>query len=110
VAEKEEKWKECASMRINPLVKVFLLGEEIGNGIDVPGDMFEYEVKVLQEFHPSCLSACDFLRLAEVLEVFVVGPDGNRMVGAQEVGASAFKSINNGSHLLVVDVVVSFCW
>jgi hypothetical protein len=74
------------------------------------GDMFEYEVEVLQEFHPSGLPACDLLRLAEVLEIFVVGSDGNWMVGTKEVGACTLESIDNGGHFLIVDIVVSFCW
>jgi hypothetical protein len=66
VVEKEGEWKECAGMRIHPLVKVFSSGEKIGNGIGVSRDVLEDKVKVLQEFHPSGLSAHDLLRLVEV--------------------------------------------
>jgi hypothetical protein len=107
--EKEREWKEHVGMRIHPLVKVFLSGEEVGNGVGMSGDVFEYEVKVLQEFHPSGLSACDFLRLAEVLEIFVISSDSNRMVGVEEVGVSTFESVDNGSHFFIVDIIVLFC-
>jgi hypothetical protein len=110
VAEKKEKREECASVRIHPLVKVFVAGEEIGDGIGMSRDVFEHKVEVLQELHPSGLPAHNFLRLAEILEIFVVGSDGDKVVGAKEVGAPTFKSIDNGSHLFVMDVVVSFCW
>jgi hypothetical protein len=40
----------------------------------------------------------------------VVGPDGDRMIGTKEVGASTFESIDNGGHFLIMDVVVLLCW
>jgi hypothetical protein len=70
----------------------------------------QYKIEVLQELHPSSLPAHDFLRLAEVLEVFMVCPDVDGVVGAEEVGVAAFKPVHNGSHLFIVDVVVSFSW
>jgi hypothetical protein len=46
----------------------------------------------------------------EVLEVFVVGSNNDRVIGTQEVGVATFKSVDNGSHLFIMDVIVSFCW
>jgi hypothetical protein len=110
LAEKKGKREECASVRIHPLVKVFSSGEEVGNSISVSRDVFEHEVKVLQELHPSGLSAHDFLGLTEILKIFVVGSDVDRVVGAKEVGVSAFKSIDNGGHFFVVNVILSLHW
>jgi hypothetical protein len=95
---------------IHPLVKVFAAGEEVGNGVGVSGDVIEHKIEILQEFHPSGLPASDLLWLTEVLEVFMICSNVDGMVGAEEVGAAAFESIYNGSHLFIVDVVVSFSW
>jgi hypothetical protein len=107
--KKEGKWKECVSIRIHPLVKVFPLGEKVGNHVGVSRDMFEYKVKVLEEFYPSGLPACNLLGLKEILEVFMIGSDGDWVFGTEEVRAGAFESVDDGGHFLVMDIVVSFC-
>jgi hypothetical protein len=86
------------------------MGEEVGNGVGMPRDVVEHKIKVLKEFHPSGLPACDFLWLTEVLEVFVVGSNVNGVFSAEEVGATTFKPIDDSGHLFIVDVVVSFGW
>ena len=55
------------SVRVHPLIKVFSVGEKVGNGVGMSEDVFEMVVEVLEEFHPLGLSACDFLWLSEVL-------------------------------------------
>jgi hypothetical protein len=47
VMKKKGKGEECMCMRIHPLVKVFSMGEEVGDSIHMSGDMFEDEVKIL---------------------------------------------------------------
>jgi hypothetical protein len=66
--EKEGEGEKYACLWIHPLVKVFSTGEEVSNHICVSGNMFQGEVKVLEEFHPSGLVTGDFLGLVEVLE------------------------------------------
>jgi hypothetical protein len=86
------------------------VGEEVGDGVHMSQYVVKYEVEVLEEFHPPGLSASNFLGLAKVLEVFVVCSDMDGVVGAKEIGATAFKSVYNGGHFFIVDVVVSFGW
>jgi hypothetical protein len=86
------------------------MGEEVGDGVGMSRDMVKCEIKVLKELHPSSLPASNLLRLAKVLEVFVICSDMNGVVGAEEVGAAAFKPIYDGSHLFIVDVIVLFGW
>jgi hypothetical protein len=93
---------------IHPLVKVFTTGEEVGDGVRMPGDVVKYKVEILKEFHPSSLPSGNLLWLAEVLKVFVICLDVNGVVGAEEVGATAFEPIYDSGHFLVVNVVVLF--
>jgi hypothetical protein len=93
---------------IHPLVEVPTTEEEVGNSVGVPRDVVKREIEVLEEFHPSGLSACDFLWLMEVLKVFMVGSNVNGVFCAKEVGATAFEPIDDGGHLFIVDVIVSF--
>jgi hypothetical protein len=93
---------------IHPLVKVFTTGEEVSNGVGTPRDVVEHKIEVLKEFHPSGLSACDFLWLTEVLEVFMVGSDVDGVFSAEEVGAATFEPIDDGGHLFIMDIVVLF--
>jgi hypothetical protein len=108
VVEEKGEGKEHTCMRIHPLVKVFPIEEEVSNGVYVSGNMFQDKIKVLEELHPPGLVAGDFLWLAEVLKVFVVGSDSDGVVGIQEIGVATLKAVNNGSHLLIMDIVVSF--
>jgi hypothetical protein len=40
----------------------------------------------------------------------MVHSDVDGVVGAKEVGAAAFESVDNGGHFFIVNIVVSFCW
>jgi hypothetical protein len=84
------------------------MGEEVGDSIGVSGDVVEYEVKILQEFHPSGLPPSNLLWLTEVLKVFVICLDMNGVVSAKEVGAATLEPIYDGGHFLIVDIIVSF--
>jgi hypothetical protein len=94
---------------IHPLIKVFSVGEEVGDGVGMPWDVIKHKIEVLQEFHPSGLSAHNFLGLTEVLEVFMVCSDTDGVIGAKEVGAATFEPIDDGCYFFIVDIVVLFC-
>jgi hypothetical protein len=72
------------------------------------GDVVEYKVEVLQEFHPTGLPPCNLLWLTEILEVFVIHSNVNGVVHTEEVGATTLEAVDDGSHLFIVDVIVSF--
>jgi hypothetical protein len=110
VVEEKGEGKEHTCMRIHPLIKVFPMGEEVGNGVRVSRDVFQDEIKVLEELHPPGLVASDFLWLAEELKVFMVSSDGDGVVGIQEIGAATLKAVNNGGHLLIMNIIVPFSW
>jgi hypothetical protein len=67
IVKKEGKGEEYMSMRIHPLVKVFSMGEEVGDCVHMSRNVFENEVKVLEKLHPSGLVTGDFLWLVEIL-------------------------------------------
>ena len=67
VLDKKWKGKKDVGVGIHPLIKVFSVGEKVGDGIGMSRDMFEAVIKILQEFHPLGLSAHDFLWLLEIL-------------------------------------------
>ena len=67
MANEKRKREEYASIGIHPLIKVFSLGEEVCYGVSMSGDVVEAVVKILEEFHPLGLAACDFLGLVKVL-------------------------------------------
>jgi hypothetical protein len=58
---------------------------------------------------PPGLSARDLLRLTEILEVFVVSTNANRVFSTEEEWSATFEAKNNTKELLVVGVVVGFC-
>jgi len=84
-------------IRIHPLVKVLSPRQEVGDRIRGSGDVFQRIIEILQEFDPSGLSAGDLLRLAEVLEIFVVGEDAHRMLRAEEQGSATFETKDHAS-------------
>jgi len=70
--------------------------------------VFKGVIKVLEEFEPACLSAINFLWLAKVLEVFVIGPDANGMFCSEKERATALKPIDYCGEFFVVHIVVAF--
>ena len=72
--------------------------------------MFESVFKVLKKLEPLCLLPGDFLRLLEVLKVFLVCSYIDCMLSTKEEGSSTFESIDNSGEFFVVGVVVSFSW
>jgi DNA-directed RNA polymerase specialized sigma54-like protein len=71
--------------------------------------VFQRIIKVLQELDPSGLAARDFLWLAEVLEILVVGADTNRMLSTKEERAATFEAKDHAQQFLIVCIVVGFC-
>ena len=51
-----------------------------------------------------------FLRRAEILEVFVVCPDFKLTWGAFKEVSPLLQCLDNGQHLLVMDLVVLLDW
>jgi hypothetical protein len=59
---------------------------------------------------PPGLPARDLLRLAEILEVFMVGANADGVFGTEEKRATTLETENNTKEFLVMGVVVGFCW
>ena len=70
--------------------------------------MEKLEVEVLKEHHPPSLAARQFLRLAEVSEVFVIYEQSDGMSSSLQVMSPVFKSMDDGEQFLIIDVIVSF--
>jgi hypothetical protein len=77
---------------IHLLVKVLSSGKEIGDSVRVTRDVGQFIVEVLQILDPAGLSTSNLLRLAEVLEIFVVGANLDRLCSAEKEGLTTFES------------------
>jgi hypothetical protein len=95
---------------IHPLVKVRSPREEVSNRIRRAGNVFQGVVEVLEELDPPGLAARDFLWFAEVLEVFVVGTNADRVFSTQKEWAAALKPKDNPKEFFIVGVIVGFHW
>jgi len=62
----------------------------------------------LEELNPSSLLSSHLLQFVEILKVFVIGEDLDRVLHTQEEGASTFKRKDNAGEFLVIDIVVLF--
>jgi hypothetical protein len=102
--------KNTRAIGIHPLVKVRSPGQEVRDRVRRAGDMLQCVVEILEELDPPGLVAHDFLWLLEVLEVFVVSADANRMLGTKEEGMAALETEDDTEELFVVGIVVGFCW
>jgi hypothetical protein len=71
--------------------------------------MFESVVEILQKLDPLGLSARDLLRFAEVLEVFVVGADADRVLSTKEEWAATFETKDDAKEFLIMSVIIGFC-
>ena len=94
---------------IHPLVKVGMTREKIGDGIILTRDMGEVIVEILEVFDPMGLLARDFMGLMEVLEVFVVSMDLNRISSAKEEGSSHLEAKEDCSKFFVISIIIAFC-
>ena len=66
------------------------------------------KVKILEEHHPAGLGMREFLGLAEVSQILVIGEQSDGMSGPLQVMAPVFESMNDGEQLLIVDVIIPF--
>ena len=66
------------------------------------------KVEILEEHHPVGLATREFLGLAEVSQILVIGEQSDGMSGPLQVMAPVFESMNDGEQLPIVDVIISF--
>jgi hypothetical protein len=93
---------------IHLLVKVLLLGKEISDSVHVTRNVGQFIVKILKVLDPVGLSTSNLLRLAEVLEILVVGANLNRLCSSKKEGSTTLESEQDGCEFLVVGVVTLF--
>ncbi len=60
-------------------------GQEVGFNVEVSWLMMEGEVVISKCREPPSLSLIDFVRLAEVLKVLMIGPDLERLLRIHQV-------------------------
>jgi hypothetical protein len=95
---------------IHPLVKVRSPGKEVRNRVRRAGDVLKRIVEILQKLDPPGLMARDLLRLAEILEVLVVGSDTNGVLRTKEERAATLETKDNSKEFLIMGVIVDFRW
>jgi hypothetical protein len=93
---------------IHLLVKVLSSRKEIGNSIRVTRDVGQFIVKILKVLDPAGLSTSNLLRLAEILEIFVVGSNLDWLCSTKEEGSTTLESEQDSCEFLVMGVVVLF--
>ena len=69
----------------------------------------EVEVEILQEHHPAGLMAGQLLWLVKVSQVFVVGEQGDGVLGTLEVVAPVVQGVDNSEQLTIINIIVAFC-
>jgi hypothetical protein len=93
---------------IHLLVKVLVPGKKVGNSVGVAGYVRQFIVEVLEVFDPLGLSTSNFLWLAEVLQIFMVGADFDGVRHPKKEGTITFESKQDGGKFLVVGVIILF--
>jgi hypothetical protein len=93
---------------IHLLVKVLSSRKEVGDRIWMTGNVGQFIVEILQILDPVGLSTSNFLRLTEVLEIFVVGANFDGLSSAKEERAATFKSKQDGCEFLIMGIIVLF--
>jgi hypothetical protein len=101
---KEDTW----FIGIHLLVKVLSSGKEIGDGIHVTRDVGQFIIEILQVLDPAGLMASNLLRLAEVLEVFMVGANLDQLCCTKKEGSTTLKPEQDSCKFLVMGVIVLF--
>ena len=94
--------------RIHPPVKVWTVGEKIGDGVCDTGNVVKSEVIVSQHFHPAGLATGDAVGFTKVSEVVMVSEDAKGVSCAEEVMAPVSDGFYNGKQFLVVNIVIQF--
>jgi hypothetical protein len=77
---------------VHLLVKVLSSGKEISDSVRMTRNVGQFIVKVLKVLDPVGLPTSDLLRLAEILEVLVVGADFDWLCSSKEEGSTTFES------------------
>jgi hypothetical protein len=93
---------------IHLLVKVLSSGKEISDGVHVTWNVGQFIVKILEVLDPAGLSTSNLLRLAEILEILVVGANLNQLCSTEEEGSTTLESEQDCCEFLVVGIVVLF--
>ena len=73
-----------------------------------PCDVFQSIIEVLEEFNPACLTSRHLLWFAEILKVFVIRQDFDRVLSSKEEGSSAAKAEYYAGEFSIVNIIVLF--
>ena len=87
-----------------------MLGQSIRLTHGAPGAVVECEIKLGQVQRPPSLPSVQLLRYVEVLKGFVVHPDLELMWGTFKEVPPLLQCLDNGQHLLVMDLIVPLNW
>ena len=86
-----------------------MTGQCIWASKKLPWNMDNFQVKVSQVEEPSSLTSVQFLGLAEVCQVLVVGEHLHWKGGTVEIVSPRLQGSDNSKKLLIVDIIVLFC-
>ena len=87
-----------------------MAGEGVRSGEKTAWNVGDFEVKIGKVEQPSCLSTVKVLCLMEVCQVLVICEDLDGEGGSVEIMSLGLQGMDDCKKLLVIDVVVSFCW
>jgi hypothetical protein len=79
-------------------------------GISSPGFMSEVEIETAEVQGPPCLSAREVLCHMPVFQVSMIGDNVERLRETLQIVSPVFEGTDDGEHLFVVDLVISFCF
>jgi hypothetical protein len=108
VRKKSVVEEDTRFVSIHLLVKVLSSGKEISNGVRVTRNVGQFIVEILEVLDPVGLSTSNFLWLAEILEILVIGSNLDRLCSTEEEGSTTLESEQDGCKFLVVGIVVLF--
>jgi hypothetical protein len=94
---KEDTW----FVGIHLLVKVLSSGKEISDSVRVTQNMGQFVVEILKVLDPVGLAAGNLLRLAEILEILVIGSNLDWLCSTEEEGSTTLESKEDRCEFLV---------
>jgi len=68
--------------------------------------VYQFQIELGQEETPLCLPAVQLLGGPEVCQVFVIGEDGDRVLGAEQVMPPGFQGTDDAKEFMIVDFVI----
>ena len=83
--------------------------KSVGGSHSRARNVSKVKIEVLQEHHPSCLSARQLLWLVEVCEIFMVGEEGYWVDHALEIVSPMIQGVDNSKEFPIINVIISFC-